>query len=496
MMRDEMTVLNKFNQKKSEVVAGLPYMAAGAVAFIPTDVPVAGLLAGIVALKVFADKMKRIYQTKDQRYLKPLDDFIDGISIYDDYYEIDPQSAKKYALPKIVPFDCTDDDYNRAGDEVYLLFVDKVRQYNIGKNMEPIRAAYRALHDVVDMEIPTYHHDRNIVNYLKQNDKVTILKLSHILSIYRSIKMTHSNEMIIDMCNHAYEKIFDEKHPDRYFVLHQTETDRVINQQTRTSPLQTKMRGMFLASVSLTAIAVGALAYGLMTGESKTKQTIYLGGLAALVLGASQVQAVKNTYKEIRRFSDPQFIGEITRNQTVQENETNITFSEDIERLAEGERMRKSIMQYQKQLERLNNRSNATLGGFLYDEWSNFQKKPVNAVVWGLLKRGYSIEDMMRFYGVQNVSDSFIELNLLFNIVRNFKVSAENYKEGLKRHLYCIQKKFLHIQKEEQKYFKPDECLFSSDKHPVLKIKRKIIVPRSIKIHPAVKQELTRYHGN
>lgn len=491
-----MSVLNRVNQKKAEVVAGLPYIAAGAVGFIPTDVPIVGLLAGIVALKVFADKMKRVYQEKDKRYLKPLDDFVNAISLSDDCYKIRPQVASKYALPNVVPFNYSADDYNKTGDEVYLLFADKVAQYNIGKNMEPIRAAYAALRDVLDMEIPTYRYDGNVVNYLKQNDKETVLKLLHIFSIYDSVKEAKSNEEIIDMCNHVREAIFDEEHPDRCYMLHDAEKDRVINQQTRTSPVRTKMRGMFLASISLTALAAGVMGYGLISGEIKTKQTLYLGGVAALVLGAYKVYGLKNLHREAIRFSKQKFIGEIIKNQTVQENETHITFSEDVERLAESERMRRTIKQYQDQLERLKNNPNIKLGAFLYSEWSRFKEKPVNIAISNCLSKGYSIEEMMRFYGIQQASDSLIEMNLLFNIVRNFKVSAEDYKKGLVMHLYRLKNNLLNIQKLEQESFSPDKWLFSSDKYPVLKIKREIVVPQSIKIHSAVKQQLTHYHEN
>lgn len=493
--------MSKINQLKSDIISALPYAGTGVVATLPIDMPFWSMLGGVVGLGLFISKMRHFRQKYYQLQLSDLTAFENkDIQLVGDKYLLSLPLAKKWRLLPILPCTITDEEYNIIGANVQQMFMSLFSQYNTEKNIPPKKAAYKALCDVFQCVRNNNSVENIFCQSHEKDNQVQMMGCYHLANLYQDVKRCQHDADVIDLFHQIYHHLIgrlSDYKLSRLFI-HENDIQFAVNQTVRKNSMVSHLRGLFLASTMLTCATVGSFAHDMYAQNDTYNTTKYLGLTSLGVLGLWGYQRRRHLLNELKRFDTDNFAIETSEptNQTT-EGEATI-YHEKVTMLAPAHKLRLVIQKNNDLLTMIHENNVTNVSQLLTcvqkDRQTFKRKHEQDESIRNILKSGYTLEDVIQFYGPERASESLVQLCIERGLSINRFVGIDTYKDQLQQRYTLFSNHWNFLKNLEEEHEVPlTYQSFSNDKNIVFTVDRKIVLVHQI--HPAVHDMLVNTRG-
>lgn len=484
--------MSHINRLKSDIVSALPYMSTGLVATLPVEMPFWAMLSSIVGLGFFVSKLR---QLKQNRYHTQLSDLAlfhsQDIQLNGDEYVLSPVLAKKWGLSlTTVPCCIPDETYNLIGDNIHQMYVSFFSQYNIEKNMTPKQASLRAVNDIFKCICNQKSMKKMFQGCIIPDNQIQMIGCYHLARLYQDIKNCQFDEEIVDMFHQIYHYFTGTSSDYKLSRLFPCGSDIqfVVNQPVRQNPMVTHFRGLMLASTMLGCATIGSFAYDTYQQDNSYNNTKYLGLTALGMAGLLGYRRRKHFINELKRFDTDAFSAE-TIEPVMQTTEGPAKiYHEKVTVLAPAQKLR-MVMEKNNDLLSIIQENNVTtmpqLRSCVQAERKTTPKKQArDEAVKNCLKSGYTLEDVVQFYGPERASDSLVHLCTERGLFINMLSSFPNYEEQLKQRQVMFVQHWNHLKNLEEQIDVPVSYQsFANTKNTVFTIDRKVVLVHDVNPH-------------
>lgn len=464
-----------------------PYLGLGLLQMAPAEIPSWELLSGVVALGYLVSRVNKYREQQPCKFMQRLDILKDKITCFEFGYKLDWATASELGVEAQYPCNLSPAEYRKIKVDLQKMYLEKTAFYNISKNLKPIQASYRALKDIWK----EYRLGSDAADCLSQKNFVKITQLYELTNLYEEITQLSSGERILTHYRKTHKSIYGENNNSAI-------RNYLVNQSEHSGPAYRKLKNLWDSSVALTVWAGGMATFGLINDGVVPERTRFLGGLAALTLGAYALESKKHIKNEINRFQEMVSRCEIINNQTVQQTQNETIFTSKAVQVSLAERMRIIESMYRFYATQIKEKLDDIDLKTMAQNAQKRMKKEIKS--YSLLQKGYMIEDCMRYLTIEKAMPDIFGMCLTQQIAKDAKknLSIEEHLEHINEIVSELNEDISVGQYWEEKYnIPPEKRLFSMeiDEIPYLDITQEVVIPKKLKIHPAVHDLLTSYQN-